>query len=282
MNKFGYLGPQGTFSQFALKKYLENVSERFNTIQCGSILQLYNAIKDNDVNKIIVPYENSVEGAVNTSLDHLINLDDSLSITDEIIIPIEQSILAKQPISLDKVSDIFSHPQPIAQCQNFINTHCINAKLHNVVSTARAAKLIQEDNLTYSAVIGHESLADIYSLNIIKRQINDKKNNCTRFVIISKDKTLPTNNDLTSIVFSTIKDTPGSLYAILGEFAKSNINLTKILSRPRKNLLGEYLFFIEAEGHRSDKKLKEILSRVKKKSSFFKWLGSYKRGENHA
>ena len=218
----------------------------------------------------IVPIENSIEGPVGITLDSLAHKFD-LKIFKEIIIPINQNLIVNPNTKMDDITDVYSHSQAIAQCQEFIGKNKIQP--HYAVSTASAAKSILGDKT--KAAIGNSKAAEIYNLEIIKPNIQDLDNNETRFVVLSKKDHEPTNNDKTSIIFSIYEDKPGMLYKILGVFEKNHINLTKIESRPSKKGLGKYLFFVDFYGHRNDENIKEILSEIDNLTYFLKVLGSY-------
>jgi prephenate dehydratase len=194
-----------------------------------------------------------------------------LYIQGEIIIPINHNLIAKNEIKISDIEYVYSHSQAISQCQNYLE----NRKMKPLftLSTAAAVKLITEKQ--NAAAIGTLKAAEIYGLNIIDKNIQDTDNNQTRFIILSKDKALKSEENKTSILFSSYQDSPGALYNILSFFAKHNINLTKIESRPSKEGLGNYIFFVDFKGHEDDKEIKEILDKVKEKTSLMKVLGSY-------
>ncbi|RAP43903.1 prephenate dehydratase [uncultured Methanosphaera sp.] len=263
----GYLGPEGTFSQEAVLKITDN-----NTINkpYPNILSIFEALEDNKIDEAVVPIENSTEGSVVITLDALTR--HNLKIKGELELPIRQNLLVQKGKTLDDINVICSHQQAIAQCRHYINR--LNKQVHAMPSTANAARYVTE--LSAAAVIGNEILSDKYNLEIIAHDIQDYSNNVTRFVILGKeDINKPTGNDKTSIVISLKNDNPGSLYEILYEFAKENINLTKIESRPSKQGMGKYLFFIDIVGHRLDPKIKNTLTIVEGKVNMFKILGSY-------
>ena len=172
---------------------------------------------------------------------------------------------------MDDITDVYSHSQAIAQCQEFIRDNEIQP--HYAVSTASAAKSILGDKR--KAAIGNSKAAEIYGLEILKPNIQDLDNNETRFVVLSKNDHEPTDMDKTSIIFSIYEDKPGMLYKILGVFEKESINLTKIESRPSKKGLGKYLFFVDFYGHRKDKTVQNILNELDGLTYFLKVLGSY-------
>lgn len=263
----GYLGPEGTFSQEAVLKITDN-----NTINkpYPNILSIFEALEDNQIDEAVVPIENSTEGSVVITLDALTR--HNLKIKGELELPIRQNLLVQKGKTLDDINVICSHQQAIAQCRHYINR--LNKPVHAMPSTANAARYVTE--LSTAAVIGNEILSEKYNLEIIAHDIQDYSNNVTRFVILGKeDINKPTGNDKTSIIISLKNDNPGSLYEILYEFAKENINLTKIESRPSKQGMGKYLFFIDIVGHRLDPKIKNTLAIVEGKVNIFKILGSY-------
>jgi len=226
---------------------------------------------EEDVNsKGVVPIENSVEGPVGLTLDLLVHRF-NLKIEREIIISINHNLLSKHDTNIEDIQDVYSHSQALAQCQNYLETR--NIKPHFTLSTAAAAKSITE--MKNAAAIGTLKVAELYDLKVIDKNIQDINNNKTRFVVLSKNNTEITGNDKTSIAFSLFDDNPGGLHDILGIFAKNNVNLTKIESRPSKEGLGKYIFFVDFEGHQNGKKPKNVLNIIKTKTSFIKILGSY-------
>ncbi len=220
--------------------------------------------------KGVVPIENSIEGPVNVTLDALVHEYD-LMIEGEIVLPINHNLMAPKGLKLSDISDVYSHPQALAQCHNYILNNSF--RVHSTSSTAAACKNIV--NFKNSASIGTVKAAKLYGLNILDEDIQDVDNNETRFVVLSKHDSRPTGNDKTSIVFSLHDDRPGGLYGILGIFAEFSINLSKIESRPSKQGLNKYVFFINFEGHRQDEDIGKILKLIGENTSFFKVLGSY-------
>ena len=264
MNKVSFLGPVGTFSHEAASSISNNL------ISYCSIPEVMQSIVSGECIKGVVPIENSIEGPVNLTLDSLVH-DFDLNIVGEIVIPISHNLLAPSNVSIKEINDVYSHSQALGQCRYFLEKY--NISPHYTVSTAEAAKKVAESG--EGAAIGTLKAGKIYGLKVIAKNIQETLNNQTRFVVLSKDFTISTGNDKTSIVFSLFDNNPGSLYNILGIFAKNNINLSKVESRPSKEGLGNYLFFIDFEGHRNDKKISLILEDLKSKTSFFKVLGSY-------
>lgn len=263
----GYLGPEGTFSNEAV---LNIIDDNTDIKAYMDILSIFESLMHDEIDEAIVPIENSTEGSVLVTLDALNYYD--LKIKSEYFLPIKHYLLVQKDVTLDDISVICSHPQAIAQCRHYIKN--INKKVHAMSSTANAARYVTE--ISSAAVIGNRILSKKYNLNIIDENIQDYQSNVTRFVVIAKDDQQKiTGNDKTSVIISLYGDKPGGLYKILAIFAKEDINLTKIESRPSKEKMGKYLFFIDIEGHRKDSKLKKVLKEVEDNVEFFKILGSY-------
>lgn len=270
MLKIGYLGPRGTFSHEALKKY--TVEMAHIAVDFPSIPEIFMAVQNNIVDEAIVPIENSIEGAVNATMD-MIALEVDLLIKAELIIPIREHLLIKKGTDISKIKYVLSHPQPLGQCRKFLSGQLPYAEARVVYSTAAAAEEVAKGTGDCAA-IGALAAAEAYDLDIAQKDIQDHDNNHTRFIIVGCSDTARTGSDRTSIAFST-DDEPGSLYRILSIFNLWNINLSRIESRPAKNKLGRYIFFVDLIGHREDEDLRDALTMVKKKTSFFRFLGSY-------
>ena len=264
MSKVSFLGPIGTFSHEAASSISDDL------ISYCSIPEVMQSVVSGECIKGVVPIENSIEGPVNLTLDSLVH-DFDLNIIGEIIIHISHNLLAPSNMDIKDINDVYSHSQALSQCRYFLEKH--NITPHYTVSTAEAARKVAESGK--GAAIGTSKAGEIYGLNVIAKDIQETLNNQTRFVVLSKESTISTGNDKTSIVFSLFDNNPGSLYNILGIFAKNNINLSKVESRPSKEGLGNYLFFIDFEGHKDDNNINLILKELKSKTSFFKVLGSY-------
>lgn len=270
MLRIGYLGPKGTFSHEALKKYTGDMA--YTAVDFPSIPEILLAVQDNSVDEAIVPIENSIEGAVNATMD-MIALEVDLLIKSELIIPIREHLLVKNGTVISEIKHVLSHPQPLGQCRRFLTEQLPHALARTVYSTAAAAEEVAK-GAGDTAAIGSLVAAEAYGLDIAQKDIQDNDNNRTRFIIVGRDSTERTGSDRTSIAFST-EDEPGSLYRILDIFNLWGINLSRIESRPAKNRLGRYIFFVDLIGHKDDEDLKDALTMVKKKTSFFKFLGSY-------
>lgn len=274
--KIGFLGPKGTFSHEAVQEYIRR-EKGYIIKDYPAIPEVIMAVQNRDIDEGIIPIENSLEGAVNTTLD-MLAADVDLKIRAEVVIPIRENLLARKGTCPKDIKCILSHVQPIGQCRKYINTNFPGAEIRYTYSTAGAAEEVTKGNGD-SAAIGSVAAAEVYGLEIIARDIQDGDNNLTRFVVISNTDGPRTGSDKTSIVFST-EDKPGSLYRILDIFSLWDINLARIESRPAKKELGQYIFFVDLIGHREDDDIKDALTMVKRKTSFYKFLGSYsKHGE---
>ena len=264
MPSISFLGPKGTFTHEAASIIGDDL------IPYCTIPAVLESVVNDESLYGVVPIENSIEGPVGITLDSLANKFD-LKIYKEIIIPINQNLIVNPGTKMEDIEDVYSHAQAIAQCQEFISRNKIQP--HYAISTANAAKSIIGDKT--KAAIGNSMAAELYNLEILKRDIQDTDNNETRFVVVSKEDHEPTGRDKTSIIFSIYEDKPGALYDVLGIFRKNDINLTKIESRPSKKGLGKYLFFIDYIGHRKDAIFEDIINEIDEKTYFLKILGSY-------
>jgi prephenate dehydratase len=279
MLKIGYLGPEGTFSEEASAVY----QKRIGKAEFIPYSTFHDLLIDADRGKIdegIAPIENSVEGTIGIVMDTLVNEVD-LKIKQEIVLPVKHYLMAKVKVPPGKITEVLSYPPVIDQCKHYLRKKLPKAKIRFSFSSADAARQVAEaeviNGLDVPAAIASRSSAHLYGLKIIDSKINDYPDNSTRFVVLAKSDHARTGKDKTSIVFSILKDRPGGLHDVLGEFANRDLNLTKIESRPTKRTLGDYFFFIDIQGHRTDKAVSQALTFVKKKASFLKMLGSYPR-----
>lgn len=271
MKKVGYLGPKGTFSQEALGICYKN--------ECVELIEYINmndaimSVVRGETDEAIVPIENSLEGSVNTTLDVVCTVD--LKFIKEIVIPIRLNLMVKKGVKKCEIKSILTHPQPIGQAREYINKNLPNVNIVYTYSTSEGAKLVAEGDGT-QATIGSKKAAEVYGIEAIEADVQDNNNNQTRFIVLSNKIAKRSGDDKTSIVFSS-EDEPGSLYRILDIFSLWGINLTKIESRPSKSGLGQYIFFVDLEGHEDDQDVKDALTMVRRKTSFYKLLGSYPR-----
>ncbi|OPY26508.1 MAG: Prephenate dehydratase [Methanocella sp. PtaU1.Bin125] len=269
MMKLGLLGPEGTFSEIAARKW----NDKAELVFLDDNELVARAVDDGVCDEAIVPIENSVEGPVGVVHDQL--LKNKSPIVGEVIVPIRQCLLSRGQPSEIKV--ILSHPQALGQCRKYLREHYPKAELRPTGSTTHAAKLAQEFN--EMAAVGSVAAAERYGLNIIARGIQDTEANYTRFIVIGKKVPAPTGNDKTSMAVYLDRDRPGALYEFLGEFARRQINMTRIESRPSRLTLGDYWFFIDVEGHLEDGPVKEAIVSLEKMVPELKVLGSYPRAK---
>jgi len=271
MVKIGFLGPKGTFSQEAMLAYTKG-SNDFVGVDYNTMVELIMAVENDEIDEAVVPIENSLEGAVSTTMD-MLACDVDLKIKAEVVIEIKQNLMAKKGTDIKDIKYILSHPQPVGQCRKFLNSVFPHAVVKYVYSTAQAAKEDAQGDGNMAS-IGSLAAAKEYGLEVLKESIQDNDKNFTRFVVISKKEAKKAEKNKTSIVFST-ENKPGSLYRILDIFNLWDINMTRIESRPAKNELGKYIFFVDINGHIEDEDVRDALTMVRRKTSFYKFLGSY-------
>ena len=273
-----FLGPEGTYCEQAKNNFLRLFpalaqTEQIHMPTVKSIIEYV----DKNIDSIgVIPIENSIEGIVRETMDNLLNVSDSnLQITAETVIPINHCLVSTSQ-NIENIKKVISHPQALAQCQNFIEkTFGNDIERIEKASTSKAAKELLQLDESYAA-IANKSTAQLFNLNILAQNINDEQDNKTRFVLLSRCKTTQTGNDKTSIAFST-KNQSGALVKVLNVFDSLNINLSYIDSRPSKKNLGEYVFFVDFEGHLKDTPTQKVLDLIKLNTNYIKILGSYKK-----
>jgi chorismate mutase/prephenate dehydratase len=231
---------------------------------------LFDEVEKGSIDWGLVPVENSLEGSVNQTYDLFLTHD--LKVCGEIILRISHCLIANPNTSLEAVKAVYSHPQALAQCRNFLER--LGRELIPTYDTAGSVKMLKEKDLKDAAAVASEKAAEIYGMKILAREIEDNPANYTRFFVLSKEDSPKTGRDKTSIIFGA-PHTPGSLYHALGEYAKRGINLMKIESRPTKQTPWEYNFYLDFEGHRSEERCAEALKALEKSGAFLKILGSY-------
>jgi len=268
----GYLGPEGTFSQIAADKYVESLKSGANkTTAFSRISDVLEAVNNGEIDEGVVPFENSIEGTVNYTLDTLIS-DVDIYIKKEIIIPISHNLMTRPECVGKKPEKIFSHPQSLAQCRKYLLKNYPDVETVQVLSNSEAARIVKESGKNYYA-ISTLLASQIYALDITEKDIQDAETNVTRFFVVTRDKSALDLDGKTSLVFST-EHKPGSLYRVLDILAIWDINLTKIESRPMKDCFGKYVFYIDFEcNDKNDRQ--EAMRMLKRKTDFFKFLGTY-------
>lgn len=266
--KVAILGPRGTYAEMAARMQF---GEGATMLPYPTITEVVEAVEKGEAEVGVIPVESLREGSVGEALDALFQHD--VKVQSEVLVPITHSLLGVRGAKIGQITQVLSHPQAIAQCRDFLRQTLPKAELIEMTSTAKAAEQVSKLKQPHMAAIGPRTLADIYKLEVLKDEIQTGELNVTRFVSVAKEDSKPTGHNKTMIILA-VKDRPGILHEILGEFAKREINLTKIESRPSKKALGDYLFYIDFEGHREDARSKETLEAVKKKTAKLKIVGS--------
>lgn len=263
--KIAYLGPPATFTHIAaLKKFGSSVKYA----PVNSITEVFAEVEHGRSDYGVVPIENSIEGAVNHTLDMFMESD--LKICSEISLEISHNLLAN--CKINQIKRAYSNPQVFGQCRMWLEANLPKAELIEVSSTTKAAEIAVKEK--YSAAIASSLAAECYGLNILARSIEDSSHNVTRFLVIGRAESEPSRKDKTSIMFS-VKDRVGALHDMLVPFKKYKINLTKIESRPSKKKPWEYYFFLDMVGHYKDKNVKKAIAELERGCAYLKILGSY-------
>jgi chorismate mutase/prephenate dehydratase len=264
-----YQGEPGAYSEEAAVRFF---GKSARGVPYDNLDQVFEAIESGEVPFAMVPVENSLEGSITRAYDLL--LDSPLMVCGEMELRISHCLIALDGASLDTIKFVFSHPQALAQSRNFLKK--LNAEIVPASDTAGSVRMIKEEGRLDAAAVAGDKAAEFYGLKIIAREIEDNPHNYTRFFILSKEDSIPTGNDKTSIVFS-LKHKPGALYDCLGEFARRGVNLTKLESRPTRHQPWEYNFYMDFAGHREEKEVGEALKALEDHAVFVKILGSYPR-----
>ena len=269
--KYAYLGPAGTFTEAALLKIAASDDQ---LIAYANVTAALDAVRKGEANKALVPIENSVEGVVARTLDELAS-GEPLVITAETTLPVTFSLMTLENKDPKDIKSIATHPHAELQCRSFIAKNYPNAQVIETASTAAAAKGLSKGD--YDAAIGAAIAAKNYQLKIIAKDIGDNTNAVTRFVVVEKPGKSPsaTGKDRTSLAVFIAIDHAGALLEILNEFAKHEVNLSFIQSRPTGSQLGHYHFIIDAEGHIDDQPVAAALAGLKEICEDIRFLGSY-------
>jgi prephenate dehydratase len=277
MTTLAYLGPPGTFTEEALLSL--PLAGGADLVPLTTVPEVVAAVAAGDAAAGLVPIENSIEGSVNVTLDALAFGEHEIQITAEVVRSIRHAVLGLEGATLDSITDVSSHPHATAQCREYLARELPRARVHAANSTAEAARDVASLGDRVWAAIGTELAGSLYGLAVLAKDIEDRPENATRFVLIGTERAQPTGTDKTSVVCFIEKDRPGSLLAILHEFSDRQINLTKLESRPTKERLGEYCFFIDMEGHADEPPVKYAIESLRTKILEVKVLGAYARAE---
>lgn len=261
-----FLGPQGSFSQAAAVKHFGHAAL---TQPCASIDEAFRSVEAGNADYGVVPVENSTGGAVGTTLDLL--LASPLKVCGEVDLRVHQFLLRK-PGETDKPVKVYSHAQSFAQCHEWLNQNLPGVERLVVASNSEAARLAAQEGS--AAAIAGEMAAELYGLDKVAENIEDKPNNTTRFLVIGTHDATPSGKDKTSLALSA-KNRPGAVFELLAPLADNQVSMTKLESRPSKTGMWEYVFFMDIEGHREDPRIAQALAELSAKAAFVKVLGSY-------
>jgi len=265
--RVGYLGPRDTFAhQAAVREFGSSVD--FTAFKV--VREVFTAVTNHSIDYGVVPIENSTGGTVHTTLDAFIEHD--CRVCSEILLPIHHAVLGTSP--LKETLRVYSHPQAFLQCDNWLNQNLPNVKRIEVDSTTQGMQEARKD--AQSAAIGSEIGAEEYDLTVLAKDIEDNKDNTTRFLVISQTDNRPSGDDKTSLMFS-VKDRPGSLLRVLRPFDELGINLSKLESRPTKRRAWEQAFFVDADGHRDEPGIQRAIESIREDCDSLRVLGSYPR-----
>ena len=264
--KIAYLGPEGTFTQSAALKHF---GHSIITLPLGSISDVFQEVESGAAHYGVVPVENSTEGVINHTLDMF--LRSPLFICGEVGLRIHHHLLSMEA-DTSTIKRVFSHQQSLAQCRSWLDRNLPDAEQITVGSNAEAAKLAAKE--PGSAAIAGEMAAELYRLKGLARNIEDEPDNTTRFLVIGRQKALPSGDDKTSILCAT-RNVAGGLSALLAPLAEHGISMTRIESRPSRQGNWDYVFFIDIEGHQSDPPVIPALEALQERSRLLKILGSY-------
>ena len=273
--RIAYLGPRGTFSEDALNAAIGDVE--VEPAPTATVYDAILAVREGKADRALVPFENSIEGAVTATLDTLAFDADGVTLVGEYDLPIRHCLIARVQMPLDRIEAVISHPQPSAQCARFIRENLPQAEVRAAPSTAEAVRTVAESDQPWAA-LGAESAAALYGAAVLREGVEDEPDNITRFVWVAPEGTIPSGSGpwRTSIVFSELgEDHPGALVDALQVFSDREINLSRIESRPLRRGLGRYQFFLDVEGTAADEPLAGGIDALRSKAENVRVLGSW-------
>lgn len=266
----GFFGEVGSFTEEAMLNHFTDIKENktYDTFE-----GVFKALLDDEIEYGILPIENSSTGAISMVYDLLYKYN--FYIVGEECLKIEEHLVGVEGTKIEDIKEVYSHEQPFKQSTEFLKEHK-DWKLIPFYSTSLSAKLVKDLKDKTKAAITGKRAADIYNLNIIKERINNKSENTTRFIVISKNFECDKACDKVSIVFS-MEHKAGALYELVRHFAKNNINMMKIESRPMESGVWKYFLYVDFEGNFEEEKVKNALTLIQKNSSYFKLIGGYEK-----
>ena len=274
--RLGYLGPAGTFSEEAIRAAVAGADAEL--VPFASIHETVMAVKDREIDRALVPIENSTEGGVSATLDALARDADDVAIVGETVLDIRNCLIARADLALDAIAVVVSHPQPLGQCARFLRSELPGAVVRASTSTADAVRTVAGTDEPWAA-LGPRSAAALYGCRVLRDGVDDDPHNATRFVWLAPGGTEPVGDGVawkTSVVFAGAGDnSPGWLVRCLSEFAFRGVNLVRIESRPRPGPLGHYLFHIDMEGRDGDAPVTEAIAALRRHCEEVRLLGSY-------
>jgi len=276
--RIAYLGPAGTFTEDALREAWSD--GEFEPLRTPTIHDAILAVQGGEADRALVPFENSIEGSVRSTLDTLAFEAEGVTIVGEHDYAVRAHLIAREGVELGDVEAVISHPQPLAQCARFLRESLPGVERRNATSTAAAVRMVGESPRPWAA-IGARSAAELYGCAILREGIEDEAGNVTRFVWIAPEGTEPVGEGSrkTSLVFSELgEDHPGALVEALQEFSSREVNLSRIESRPMRLGLGRYMFFCDLEGGLTEKPVAEAIEALRTKAESVRILGSYPVG----
>ncbi|QMT32831.1 prephenate dehydratase [Conchiformibius steedae DSM 2580] len=262
-----YLGPQGTFTQQAAVKHFGHAA---HTVACATVDESLRLVEARQADYAVAPVENSTEGSVGRTLDLLVSTP--LYACGEVVLRIHHHLL-RQSTDLDGLEVVYAHAQALAQCHHWLGKYLPDTVRRVAVSSnAEAARLAAQQ--PSAAAIAGQTAAEIYALNKLAENIEDEPDNTTRFLVLGQQQTAPSGRDKTSLVVSA-PNKAGTLNRLIEPFTRAGISMTKFESRPSRNGLWEYLFFVDIEGHIDDAAVQTALDGLRERAAFVKVSGSY-------
>ena len=267
--RVAFLGPEGTFTQAAALKHF---GHSVHTEPFGTISDIFQEVETGNCQYGVVPVENSTEGVISHTLDMFMTAS-PLKICGEVMLRIHHNLLSNAS-GLESVGRVYAHQQSLAQCRGWLERHLPGAERIAVGSNAEAARLAADQSS--AAAIGSETAAEIYGLAVLAANIEDEPGNTTRFLIIGDHQVPPSGDDKTSLLLST-RNEAGGLVRLLEPLADHGVSMTRIESRPSRQGVWDYVFFVDVLGHREDPAVAQALQDLEARARLYRWLGSYPR-----